>query len=85
MTLPPFPTDDQTLAVLDRAVNPGHDAHRSSLLEVCRLYSQLAGSDTEAVEAVEHGVEVGRDVEYGPNDVIAALVAEIRRSRKATP
>ena len=57
------------------------DADRSSLNELLRWHSELAGSDTNAIDHYEHGVTVGRDPEYGPNDVIAALVDEVRRRR----
>lgn len=84
MTLPAFPTDDQTLGLLDAALNPGPGAERSSVGDLCRLYSEMAGSDLGAVEhEVDDSTVVMRDAEYHPNDVIAALLAEVRRLRHA--
>jgi hypothetical protein len=79
--LPPFPVDDQTLDLLDAALHPGPDAERTSVTDLCRLYSELAGSDLTAVESDEGRVTVMRDAEYHANDVISALVAEVRRLR----
>lgn len=81
ITLPPFPVDDSTLDLLGTAMNPGPDAERSSLGDLLALYSQLAGSDTEAVE-YEDGYEVARDPDYHVHDVISALIAEVRRLRR---
>jgi len=84
MTLPPFPVDDQTLDMLWLAINPDPEvADRSSLYDVLRLYSEMGGSDTEAVESVEDGIHVMRDPQYSTHDVIGALIEEIRRLRKA--
>ncbi len=68
MTLPPFPVDSQTLDLIAAAVRPGPDAERSSLADLCTLITQLSGT-TEP------------DVSYHHNDVIAALVDEVRRLR----
>lgn len=83
MILPPFPTDDATLDLLHLALNPGPDADRTSLGDLCRLYSEMGGSDLTAVEPgdVDDRVQVMRDPEYHHNDVITALVAEVRRLR----
>lgn len=81
MTLPDFPVDDVTLDLLWAAVRPGPDAERSSIGDVCDLYSQLAGSDLDAVAEISDGVRVMRDPAYHPNDVIAALITEMRRIR----
>lgn len=81
MNLPPFPTDDSTLDLLEQAINPGPDTPTSSVLDLCRMYSELGGSDTTAVESDDLGVTVMRDPEYHPNDILAALVAEIRTLR----
>lgn len=83
MTLPPFPTDDATLDLLEQAIY-GVGSDRSSVNDLCRLYSELGGSDTTAVDGEEQGVTVMRDAEYHPHDVIAALIAEIRTLRRAT-
>lgn len=80
--LPPFPVDDTTLDLLEHALNPGPHAERSSVGDLCRLYSELAGSDLNAVEETIGEVTVMRDAEYHPHDVIAALLAEVRRLRQ---
>lgn len=79
--LPPFPVDDQTLDLLDAAINPGPDAERSSVADLCGMYSELAGADLGAVESGDEHMAVMRDPMYHPNDVIAALVGEVRRLR----
>lgn len=82
--LPPFPVDDQTLDLLHQAINPGPHAERSSVLDLCQMYSELAGADLTAVESDEDGIEIMRDPQYHPNDIIVALVDEVRRVRKDT-
>jgi hypothetical protein len=82
MPLPPFPVDDQTLGLLDTALNPGPDAERTSVGDLCRIYSEMAGSDTTAVADTEHGTDVMRDPEYHPHDIIAALISEVLRLRR---
>lgn len=92
--LPPFPVDDGTLDMLSKAINPGPQAERSSVKDLLTLYSQLGGSDTEAVAEVLDEGDVGlgpglagaeivlmRDPQYHVHDVITALVAEVRRLR----
>lgn len=82
MTLPPFPVDDQTLDMLWSALHPDPDvADRSSVGDLCEFYSQLGGSDTSAVESDDGRVRVMRDPAYHPNDIISALIAEVRRLR----
>ena len=90
--LPPFPTDDSTLDLLDLALNPGPDAERTSLNDLLTLLSQMGGSDTDAVQGVEvmpnpfvpgesADVNVMRDSVYSPNDVIRALIDALREAR----
>lgn len=77
MSLPPFPVDDGTLDLLSKAINPGPEAERSSVEDLLTLYSQLGGSDTGAVaEVIDE-----RDPSYHVHDVLAALIAEVRRLR----
>lgn len=93
-TLPDFPVDDQTLDLLLKAVNPwkygdgDEGAERSSLWDLLDLMSQLGGSDTDAIAEVhDDGSDGGprvvtmRDTFYHENDVIEALILEIRRLR----
>jgi hypothetical protein len=82
--LPPWPVDGQSLELLYRAVRPPEDAERSSLGDICRMFSEMAGSDLDAVEGVVEGIEVMRDPLYHPNDVIAVLIEEIWRLRGRT-
>ncbi len=82
MKLAPFPVDDQTLDLLEQAINIDPAAERSSLFDLLDMYSRLGGSDTRAVaETLEDGIVVMRDPQYSPHDVIAALVGEVRRLR----
>jgi hypothetical protein len=83
--LPPFPVDDQTLDLLSAAVaGTAGEGGRSSVGELCDLYSQLGGSDTRAVvdpDVGGSGIAEMRDPRYHPNDIIAALADEVRRLR----
>jgi hypothetical protein len=87
--LPPFPTDDQTLDLLDAALRGlPVVGGRSSVGELCDMYSELAEPDDGAVDLgvdpADGGVvRVMRDEKYHPNDIIAALMAEVRRLRTA--
>jgi hypothetical protein len=86
--LPPFPVDDATLDLLWQAINPGPEAKRSSVHDFLDLMAQLGGSDTKAVaEVVDDGsdggsaIHVMRDQHYHVNNVLEALIEEIRRLR----
>lgn len=84
--LPPFPVDDITLELLSSALDPwryGHDdTERSSLGEFLNLLSTLGGSDpTAALDHEDDGAVGLRDPQYHPNDVMLALIAEVRRLR----
>jgi hypothetical protein len=83
VNLPPWPVDEQSLELLHRAVRPPEDAQRSSLGDICRMFSELAGADLNAIEMDPwlQGIKVFRDPEYHPTDIIAALVEEIWRLR----
>jgi hypothetical protein len=59
------------------------DHGRSSISDLCALYSEMGGSDPRAVESTEGGIDFLRDPHYHPNDIIAALVAEVRRLRSS--
>lgn len=81
-TLSPFPVDDQALSLVEAAVSGTEgEGGRSSVADLCSLYSELGGSDLQAVESAEDGIAVMRDPQYHPNDIISALVAEVRRLR----
>lgn len=79
--LPPFPVDDQTIDLILGATTA---EPRSSIGELCTLYSELGGSDTDAIESSEASDReiVMRDPQYHPNDIIIALAKEVRRLRK---
>lgn len=70
---PPFPVDEQTLDLLECAIRPGEGAEQTSLLDFCKLMSELSAS--------------GADPEfcYHPNDVIGAPLDEVRRLRGEVP
>lgn len=90
-TLPPLPVDDVALDLYLTALDPSEG--RTSLGDVLRLYSEMAGSDLDAVEGMEfhpHAPfaelgdgwwEVMRDPKYHANDLIRALIREVRRLR----
>lgn len=84
--LPPFPVDNETLGLLEHAINPwahGDQAECSSLGSFLEFMSQLGGSDTSAVEVeADDGIAVMSDPQYAPTDVIQALVDEVRRQRE---
>jgi len=95
--LPPFPVDDATLDLLSTAISPGPEAEGSSVGDLLILYSELGGSDTEAVaEVVDEGdsdlglglagaeIVIMRDPVYHVHDVMSALIDEIRRLRRTT-
>lgn len=52
--LPDFPVDPGTLDLLSVALDPGPEAERSSVTDFLIFMSQMGGSDTDAVESVEH-------------------------------
>lgn len=97
MTLPPFPVDDATLLAVEHAldttlsyneagelVNVGSDYSMSQLLDL------LSGVDPEKWKPAvnEYDTEIPDMVEYtgGPiyhtNDIIRALIDEVRRLRQ---
>lgn len=85
MTLPAFPVDDATLALLTTAMTPAAGAERASLWDFLTLMSEMAGSDPGSdpgAGAVFDGVRTLRDPQYTERCVITALVAEVRRLRK---
>lgn len=80
--MPPFPVDEQTLDLLWASMHPDPDtSERTSLWDFCELMSQMAGSDTAAVEADYGTVREMRDPAYSHMDVIDALIIEVRRLR----
>ena len=93
--LPPFPVDDATLDLLMTAIDPrshgDEDAERSCVGDFLDFMAEKGGSDPNAVVEVRDEdtpfgraeVHVMRDQFYHENDVLAALVEEIRRLRKA--
>ncbi len=81
--LPPFPTDAGTLDMLDAALNPSPDAKQTSVGDLINLYSELAGSDLNAYIDNVDGILVGRDRQYHVNDILAALITEVRQLRQA--
>lgn len=82
MELPPFPVDDGTLDLLWDAIHPGPEAERSSVSDLLTMFQEMAGADPRAIESItETGLHVMRDPSYHPNDVIAALIVEVRRLR----
>lgn len=82
MSLPSFPVDDSTLDLLERAMTVQPGSVSTSMGETLRMLSELGGSDTTAVEEdLGDDVRLMRDPMYHEHDVIAALIAEIRRLR----
>lgn len=85
MNLPDFPVDDSTLDVLWASLHPGPEAERSSVWDTLQMFSELGGSDTEAVSEIVDGIHIMRDPQYHVNDVLTALITEIRRLRTLVP
>ncbi len=87
MELPPFPVDPVTLDNLAAALDPvaagDTAAQRSCVGEFLDLMSRLGGADPQAVASDDGRVRVMRDPGYHINDVLTALVCEIRRLRGA--
>lgn len=79
--LPPFPTDDETLGLLDAALDVTTTG-RSSLVA---LLDMLSGFDPRRFQPVAPGVWEYPEPVYDSHDVIAALVAEVRRLRALVP
>ncbi len=89
-SLPPFPVDDTTLALIEAAMDPrAHgdpEASQSHLWPLLTMLSQLGGSDTDAVEEeLGDNMRVMRDPQYSERCVITALIGEVRRLRKVEP
>jgi hypothetical protein len=89
MSLPPFPTDAETLALVDAALDTAPTG-RTSLGELLAIMSGVDLGDRTAMEPVAAGgdgeprVMFDPRVYYSPHDVIRALVAEVRALRAAT-
>ena len=92
--LPPFPVDDATLDLLMAAIDPrSHgdtDAEQSNVGSFLEFMAELGGSDTKAIaEVIDDGSDGGaaihmmRDQHYHTNNVLEALVTEVRRLRTA--
>lgn len=92
--LPPFPVDDSTLDLLDRAltIDPTAGETRTSLGDLLVMLSELGGSDTSKTTVLEPGdpfdpglggaeIVLCEDPCYHEQDVIAALIAEVRTLR----
>jgi hypothetical protein len=80
--LPPLPVDDVSLDLYWTALHPGPEADRSSLYDLLHMMSQMAGSDPDVVaEVIDENVVVLRDPLYHPDDLITALIVEVRRLR----
>ena len=86
MSLPDFPVDEQSLALLDQALDPwAHGdptAVSSSLESYLEMMSRLGGAGDAAAD--EQGVTVLAGRQYSADDLIKALVAEVRRLRAAS-
>ncbi len=83
MSLPPLPVDDSSLDLYWRALHPSEDEERSSIGEVLDLLAEMGGSDLSAVkEQISDDTVMMRDERYHPNELIVALIEEIRRLRR---
>ncbi|TAK89376.1 MAG: hypothetical protein EPO06_11995 [Burkholderiaceae bacterium] len=71
--LPPFPVDPATIDLLDAAVRPPEGSERSSLCELLGMYADMSGATSDDPDVTYH---------YHHNDVIAALIDEVRRLRQ---
>jgi hypothetical protein len=79
--LPPLPVDDVALDLYWAALHP-EESGVSSLWALLDMMSRMAGSDPGAVaEVIDEDVVVLRDPLYHPDDLIEALITEVRRLR----
>lgn len=78
--LPPFPTDEGTLSLLEAAMDT--EAEQSSTRRFLDLMSTLGGSDTNS-DRID-GAHLVRGPVYTEHCVITALIEEVRRLRGAT-
>lgn len=89
VTLPPFPVDDFTLDQVEHALGGAFTVdddgtHRlgGADFSLSRLLDFLSGYDPNRLEATDDpDVFVYEGAVYHPNDVIQALIAEVRRLR----
>lgn len=88
MGLPDFPVDDGTLNLLEDSLNGSFtvDADGTHHLvgadfTVSDLLDFLSGYDEAKLETGENGWEEYPDPLYHINDVVRALIAEVRRLR----
>ena len=91
-TLPSFPVDDVTLAAIEHALQGSYtlDEHGNHVLvgaefTLDRVLDLAAGidrsQDADHLHPVSEGVVVDDRVHFTPNDVIKALIIEVRRLR----
>jgi len=84
--LPPLPVDDTSLGIYWDALHPapGIDK-RSSLGEVLRQLTFLAGSDVDAVDDVtfdeDHTWSHMSDPQYHVHELVSALIEALREAR----
>lgn len=92
-TLPSFPVDEITLAGIEHALTAHVDASDpdnpraiGAEFGLPTLLAFLSGTCNEpagGLEQVAHGTEFDRRPQYAVNDVIRALIVEVRRLRDA--
>lgn len=94
MNLPPFPTDDVTLALPDHACRGaisdegdvvGADMTMPQLLDFLSGPSEVDVIRTEDCYDMPPTIEVRREPAYSETDVIRALIAHIRTLQKEHP
>lgn len=88
MNLPPFPVDEQSLDLLWAAMHPDPEhTEVSSVFATLEMFSQLGGSDVTVFEEqeFEFSIKVMRDPIYSQDDVLIALITEVRRLRRERP
>lgn len=91
-----FPTDDQTLGLLQAALNPGPDADRTSVNDLIELYGDMAGTSFHVndvlgallAEVVAHRALAGPTmlaVARGRREAYAAARTELRNELRGAP
>jgi hypothetical protein len=94
--LPPFPVDDVTLATIEHALGGAWDVDEEGNHTLVgaeftfdRVLDFMAGIDVNDRSQVEQiddsNVYIDHRPHYHPNDVIRALIAEVRRLREQQP
>lgn len=82
MELPPIPVDDSSLDIWLTALKPSEGSVRTSINDVLDVFSMLGGSTPGAEYDFVSNNWVSRGPRYHVNDLLLALIEEIKRLRE---